>query len=60
MSDKDRDVLQIADPKIIQGKIDAVPREKALQAIAEDMVALSQLSIRQGVIADGNSQAINL
>ena len=35
MSDKDRDVLQIEDPKVIQGKTDTVPRVKVLQATAE-------------------------
>ena len=41
MSDKDRDMVQIAYPKVIQGKIDAVPWEKALQAAADEKVALS-------------------
>ena len=36
MSDKDRDTLQITDPKVIQGRIDAGPREKDLQATAEE------------------------
>ena len=35
MSDADRDVLQIADPKIVQAKIDSQLREKFLQAIAK-------------------------
>ena len=48
MSDEDRDVLLIADSKIIQSRIDAHPREKALQASAEEKVSLSQLGIRQG------------
>ena len=56
MSDKDRDT-QIADPKVIQAKINAVPWEKALQATAKEKVALSQLSIRQGSIAEANSAA---
>ena len=46
MSDKDREVLQISDPKIIQGKIDAVPVEMALQATAGEKFALSQIGIR--------------
>ena len=54
------DTLQIADPKVIQDKIDAVPREKTLQATAEEKVALGQLCIRQGSIAEANSEAIDL
>ena len=48
MSDEDRDVLLITDSKIIQARIDANPREKALQAGAEEKVSLGQLGIRQG------------
>ena len=58
MSDRDREVLQIADPKTIQDKIDAVPREKLLQATSE--VSHGQLTIRNGAIAEGNSQSIDL
>ena len=36
MSDENREMLQIVDPKVVQGKIDSQPREKALQAAAED------------------------
>ena len=36
MSDEDRDVLLITDPKIIQARMDAQPREKDLQAAAEE------------------------
>ena len=41
----DRDTLQIPYPKIIQGKIEAVAREKALQTTVVEKVALGQLSI---------------
>ena len=38
MSDGDRETLQIADSKVVQAKIDGQPREKALQASAEEKV----------------------
>ena len=60
MSDTDRDTLQIADPKVIQGKIDTVPREKALQATTEEKVAFGQLGIRLGSITETNSEAVDL
>ena len=40
MSDKDHDVLLIADPKVVQARIDTQPREKALQAAAEEKFPL--------------------
>ena len=43
MSDVDRDVLEIANPKVVQAKIDSQPRDKALQATAKEKVTLSQL-----------------
>ena len=52
--DKDQNTLQIVDPKVIQGKIDAVPWEKDLQATAEKKVALGQLAIGQFPIAEAN------
>ena len=48
MSDADRDVVQIADPQIVQAKIDSQPREKAFQAAAEEKVTFGQLGIWQG------------
>ena len=60
MSDKDRDTLLIAGSKVVQSKIDAGSSEKALQATADDKVALGQLSIRQSLIAETNSEAIDL
>ena len=44
MRDKNREVLQIADPKIIQGKINAVPWEKALRATDDEKVAFAASS----------------
>ena len=58
MSDADRDMLQIADPKVVQAKINSNPREKALQAAAE--VTLGQFGIQQGSISEANSEAIDL
>ena len=60
MSDTDRDALQIVDPKIVQAKIDSHPREKVLQAPAEEKVSYGQLGIRQGSILEANSKAIDL
>ena len=60
MSDKDRETLQIVDPKVIQGKIDTVPQEKALQATADEKVDLGQLVIHQGLITEANLEAIEL
>ena len=48
MSDEYRETLQIADPKVVQSKIDYQSQEKALQASAEEKVTYGQLSIRQG------------
>ena len=45
---------------MVQGKIDAQPQEKALQASAEEKVAFSQLGIRQGSVAEAVSEAIDL
>ena len=59
MSDKDWDMLQIAGPKIIQGKIDAITKEKELQATADE-VSLSQLGVRQSTLEEANSEAIDL
>ena len=59
MSDGDRETLQITDPKEVQGKIDAQPHEKALQASAEK-VAFGQLGICQRSIAEATSEAIGL
>ena len=58
MTDADRDALQITDSKIVQAKIDSQPREKALQAAAEE-VSYGQLGIRQGSISEVNSEAID-
>ena len=44
---------------MVQGKIDAQSREKALQASAEE-VAFDQLGIHQGSIAEAASEAIDL
>ena len=60
MSDQDRDVLLIADPKVMQARVDAQPREKALQASAEEKVSLWQLGIRQGAVSEANSEAIDV
>ena len=60
MSDADTDTLQIADPKVVQAKIDSQPWEKALQAAAEEKVSYCQLWIRQGLISEANSEAIDL
>ena len=35
-------------------------RENALQATADEVVSLSQLGVRQGMIAEANSEAIDL
>ena len=51
MSDADREVLQIEDPKLIQGQIDKLHRKKALQAMAKEKVSHGQLDIRNGAIA---------
>ena len=59
MSDKDLDTLQIVDPRVIQGKVDAVAREKVLQATADE-VTLRQLGIHQGSTVEANSEAIDL
>ena len=59
MSDVDREVLQIGDPKLIHGQIDKLPWEKALQATAEEKVSHGQLAIRNGAIAEANSQAVD-
>ena len=58
MSDGDQETLQIADSKVVQGKIDAQPREKAIQASAKE-VAFGQLGIRQGSIPEAASDAID-
>ena len=60
ISDTYREVLQIRDPKLIQGQIDNLPREKSLQAMAEEKVSPGQLAIRNGAIAEANSQAVDL
>ena len=60
MSGKDRDTLQISGPKITWGKIDAVAKEKALQATGDEKVPLGQLSVRHGMNAEANSEAIDL
>ena len=60
MSDLDSDTLQIADPQIVQAKIDSQPREKVLQATAEEKVCYGQLGIRQGLISKANSKVIDL
>ena len=57
MSDEDRDVL-IMDSKVVQARIDAKLREKALQATAKE-VSLGQLGIRQGLVSEANSEAID-
>ena len=59
MSDGDRETLQITNSKVVQGKIDAQPREKALQASAEE-VTFGQLGIHQGSVAEAASKAIDL
>ena len=46
MSDRDRETLQIADSKVVQGKIDAQPWAKALQASAEEKVAANVASAK--------------
>ena len=60
IGDTDWDILQIADPKVIQGKIDAIAWEKAPQVTTDEKVTLGQLSICEGSIAGTNSDAINL
>ena len=60
MSDVDRAALQIADPKVVQAKIDSLPGENALQAAAKEKVTLGQLGIRKGSISEANSEAIDL
>ena len=60
MSDGDRETLQIADSKVVEGKIDARPREKALKASAEEKVTFGQLGICQGSVAEATSEAIDL
>ena len=57
ISDEDRDILLIMDPKIIQARIHVHPKKKALQATAEEKVSLGQLGIRQGSVAEANSNA---
>ena len=47
-------------PKVVQGKIDSQPREKALQAAAKEKVTFGQLCIRQGSISEATSEAIDL
>ena len=47
-------------PKVVQGKIDSQPREKALQVAAEEKVAFGQLGIRQRAISGAASEAIDL
>ena len=47
MSFEDRETLQIVDSKVVQGKIDSQPREKALQAAAKEKVAFGRLGIYQ-------------
>ena len=59
MRDRDREVPQIAVPKSIQGKIDEMPQEKALQAAAEQ-VSQGQVAIKNSMISKANSQAIAL
>ena len=51
MSDEDRETLQIADPKVVQSKIDSQPMEKTLQATAEEKVSFGQDGIHQGSIS---------
>ena len=58
MSDRDRETLQTADPKVIQGKIDSQTWEKVLQASAK--VTFGQLGIRQGSISEAASEAVDL
>ena len=60
MSDDDRETPQIADPKVVQGKIDSQPWEKILQASTEENVTFGQLGIRQGSISKAASEAIDL
>ena len=60
MSDEDREVLLIADSKIVQSRIDANLREKALQASAEEKVSLGQLGIRQGAVLEATSEVIDV
>ena len=59
MSDGDRAVLQIGNPKIIQGKIGKLTQEKALQATAEEKVFYGQLAIRNGTITTAKSQSVD-
>lgn len=40
----------------MQNLIDRVPREKALDGMAEDNVSHGQLAMHNGVIAETNSQ----
>ena len=40
--------------------IDRVPREKALQATAEEKVSHGQQAMHNGAIAEANSQAVDL
>ena len=60
MSNEDRDVVLIADPKVVQARIDAQLREKALQGTAEEKVSLAQLGIWQGSVSESNSKAIDV
>ena len=59
MSAEDRETLLIVDPKVVQGKIDSQPWEKALQAAAEEEVSFGQLGIHQGSISEAASGVID-
>ena len=60
MSDMDRGMLQITDPKVVQAKIDSHPIEKALHATVKEKVTLGQLGLWKGLISEANSEAIDL
>ena len=60
LREHDRDTVQIRKPKIMQNMVDRVSRERALQAMAEKRVSHGQQAIRNGEIAEANSQAVDL
>ena len=60
MGEADREVLHITDVKVVQAKISASSKEKALQAAVEDKVLQEQAAITNDAVAEANSSVVNL
>ena len=47
--DEDRDVLLITDPKVVQAKIDAQPREKALSEANSETIDVATFKAKEDI-----------